>query len=375
MTGLHVIHTITGLYESAGGPTRTTGALGTALARRGVAVDIIARGGDLLPDPALVTTRLTSDVGRAIDTARQRQPGVPAIVHDNGLWSASNRAAANAARARRLPYLVSVHGMLAPWALAHNGGRKRIAWAVYERRRLARAAGLLATAEAERADTRRHCPRIPIAIIPNGVDIPAHVTPRTPGTPPTLLFLSRLHPVKNLIALLDAWARIAAQHQFAAWRLRIAGPDENGHRVEVERHAAKLGIADRVDLTGVVADAAKGSAFADADVFVLPSLTENFGIVAAEALAHGLPVIATYGTPWAGLVDHACGWWVAPDAASLADAIGAALSSSAAERGAMGMRGRTWVADAFGWDDIAAQTEAFYEWTLHGGSRPDFVDA
>lgn len=374
MTGLHVIQTVASLSESSGGPTRTIGALSSALARRGVAVDVITGAGDMLPDAALVTTQLAppSGIAAALAAALARVPGAQPILHDNGLWSRACSAATAAAHRAQVPYVVSVHGMLAPSALAHKPVRKRVAWAMYERRRLASARVLFATADAERADIRRHLPHTPIATIANGVDVPATLAERPAGTPSTALFMSRLHPIKNLVGLLDAWVRLGPD--FAAWRLRIAGPDEGGYLATVRAHAARIGAA-RVDFTGPVADAAKGAAYAGADVFVLPSLSENFGIVAAEALAHGLPVVATHGTPWRGLQDHGCGWWVGSDAASLAAALHDALARDPAERAAMGARGRAWVARDFGWDGIAAQTASVYKWALHGGTRPDCVDA
>ena len=84
--------------------------------------------------------------------------------------------------------------------------------------------------------------------------------------------------------------------------------------------------------------------------------------------------MTTHGAPWAGVRDHGCGWWVAPDAAALADALGDAMARAPQDRAAMGARGRAWVARDFGWDGIAARTAAFYTWLLHGGQRPDFVD-
>ena len=374
MTRLHVVQTVASLSEAAGGPTRTIGALCEALARGGATVDIVAGSGDLLPDPALVTTRFAhpSGIGAALGAARAAYPDHAPILHDNGLWGRANIAASRAALAANLPYVVSAHGMLAPWALAHRSLKKRVAWGAYERRRLAGAHGLLATAEAERADIRRAVSRVPIATIPGGVDVPG-VLPARPAGPPTLLFMSRIHPVKNLIALLDAWAVLSAQPRFGAWRLRIVGPDEGGHLATVRAHAERLGVS-RVDFAGPVADADKSSAYAAADLFVLPSLTENFGVVVAEALAHGLPVVTTHGAPWAGVRDHGCGWWVAPDAAALADALGDAMARAPQDRAAMGARGRAWVARDFGWDGIAARTAAFYTWLLHGGQRPDFVD-
>lgn len=374
---VHVIQTVASLAEAAGGPPRTVVGLCEAMARAGARVDLIA--GDeapLLPDPALVVPRLVR--GRrafrgAVAAARRQVPG-PAILHDNGIWSGANRAAMAAARGQRLPYVISPHGMLEPWALGHHRYRKRLAMALFQRRALAGAAALFATAEPERAAIRRLFPRVPIALIANGVGAQPAPRPRRDDGPATLLFLSRLHPKKNLLGLLEAWAVVAADPRLARWTLRIAGPDEGGHAAVVAARIAALGPGGRVILDGPVAETAKGMVFAAADLFVLPSFSENFGIVVTEALAHGVPVIATTGTPWAELPERGCGWSVAPEPAELAAVLTEAMLLPAAQRVEMGARGRAWVAAAFGWDGIAAQTLGVYEWLLHRGRRPDCVD-
>ncbi len=375
---LHVIQTVASLAEAAGGPPRTVVALSEALARQGATVDVVAGNeAPLMPDAALVVPRLVRgprQFGRAIAAARSAGRG-PAILHDNGIWSAANRAVMAAARRERLPYAISPHGMLEPWALDYHRYRKWLAMAVYQRRALTGAAVLFATAEPERAAICKLFPRVPIATIANGVAIPAAMSrDRSDTGPATLLFLSRLHPKKNLLGLLDAWAVIAADPRFGRWTLRIAGPDENGHAAVVVARVAALGLDSRVILDGPVAEAHKAQAFAGADLFVLPSFSENFGIVVTEALAHGVPAIATTGAPWAALSERGCGWSVAPEPGALAAALTEAMLLPASERAAMGARGRAWVAAAFGWDGIAARTLVVYEWVLHGGRRPDCVD-
>ena len=382
---LHVIQTIDSIAERHGGPTRTIRDLCEALARTGARVTLVA-GNDpagpdrlLRPAAALVETILVPRTTRLplprpdLAATVARLAGRHSIVHDNGLWTPFNLAIPTAARAAGIPYVISPHGMLAPWALAWRRQRKALAWRLYQRRLLGNAAGLMATAPAEAAHVRAKIPDRPIAIIPNGVTVPA-VLPdrrdRDTGQPRTLLFLSRLHPVKNLPGLLAAWSQIAANPDFAQWRLRIAGPDEDGHRADITALAATL---PRVSIEGAIAEADKAAAFATADLFILPSFTENFGVAAAEALAHGVPVIATTGTPWECLATERCGWHVAPDAASLAAALGRAMALPPAERRAMGARGHALAARDFGWDAIARDTCAYYQWLLHGGTRPDFV--
>nr|WP_310522920.1 glycosyltransferase [Polymorphobacter sp.] len=382
---LHVIQTIDSIAERHGGPTRTIRDLCEALGRAGARVTRIA-GNDpsgpdrlLRPDPALAETILVPRTTRLpfprpdLTATISRLAGPHTIVHDNGLWTPFNLAIPTAARTAGIPWVISPHGMLAPWALAWRRHRKAVAWPLYQRRLLTGAVGLMATAPAEAAHIRAKVPGRPIAVIPNGVAVPA-VLPdrrhRDAPQPRTLLFLSRLHPVKNLPGLLTAWGQLAANPNFAEWTLRIAGPDEANHRAEITALAAAL---PRVTIEGPIAEVEKAAAFATADLFILPSFTENFGVAAAEALAHGLPVIATTGAPWECLVANQCGWHVAPDPASLAAALTKAMSLTPQERRDMGTRGHALAARDFGWDAIARDTRAYYQWLLHGGTRPDFV--
>ncbi len=382
---LRVIQTVASMAERHGGPTRSIGGLCTALARQGAAVTLLTgdapgAAGLLLPDPALVTSRCVGGRGpRLPGFAAALAPFAAgdAILHDNGLWSPANIAASAAARRQRLPLVVSPHGMLEPWALRRSAARKRLAWALYQRRNLAGAAGLVATAAPEAASIRARIANVPMATIANGIEAPAQPPDRhdrLTATRHQILFLSRLHPVKNLSGLINAWAQIAGQPEFAAWTLRIAGPDEVGQRAVITALSARLRLGDRLIIDGAVPEAGKAAALAAADLFILPSFSENFGIVVAEALAHGVPVIAAHGTPWAALPALDCGWHVAPDADSLAAAMASAMRLSPAERAAMGGRGHAHIRASFGWDAIAARMLAFYDWLRCGGTVPDFVD-
>jgi glycosyltransferase involved in cell wall biosynthesis len=387
------IQTIPDISTGNGGPSRACRSLCEAMARAGAQTHLLA--GDhhhpaadlLLPDPALVDTQLVPIHRRfglpayAFDAALAALPaGSRTILHDNGIWSPGNHAATSAAARHGIATVISPHGMLEPWALAHKPWRKRIAWAAYQHRLLRAAIGLHATAEPERASIRARLPHAPIAVIPNGVDCPAD--PPDPArhaatATRTALMLGRLHPVKNLPGLIAAWRIIAADPAFDAWQLEIRGPDNGGHRAVLAAAIAAAGLGHRITLGDAVDETGKAALFARADVFVLPSFSENFGIVVAEALAHGVPVVATHGTPWSELVSQRCGWHVMADPASLASGLAAAMALPAQERGAMGVRGHHWARETFGWPRIAARMLAYYDWLQAGhgrGPSPDFVD-
>lgn len=301
----------------------------------------------------------------------------PGLIHDHGIWGSTNVSSWWAARTRSVPYVLSPRGMLEPWALQFKARKKKLAWLLYQQRIIASAAAVVATSEQECENVKRLFPEQPVAIIPNGVNVP-----NVDDAPPkgqrsdgsgTALFLSRIHPIKNLPGLLQAWA-LLPKEMSDGWRLVIAGPDEGDHAQEIGSLVHKLGLQGAVELIGPVGENEKAAVFRSADLFVLPSFSENFGVVVAEALAYGLPVVATTGTPWEELPHRGCGWWVDPDPQSLARALAQAMGSTPEKRRAMGAVGRAFAQEKFSWDGIGASTMTLYEWLLKKPSaRPDFV--
>lgn len=376
---MHIVQTIASIAERDGGPARTIRDLCEALARAGARVTLVARhdpardGALLRPDPALVTTLLVP--GRLPDFTAAIRPLDADVIHDNGLWSPANIAAGAAARRLGLPLVLTPHGMLEPWALAWHRRRKQLAWALYQRRLLGQARLLVATAAPEAAAIAALLPGKPVALVPNGVACPPlpDRSERAAATGRTLLSLSRLHPKKNLPGLVTAWGQLAPR--FPDWTLQISGPDEGNHGAALAAQVARLGLGDRVRLTGSITEAAKPALFAAADLFVLPSFSENFGITVAEALAAGVPVVATTGTPWASLVTQNCGWQVGTDPDSLAAALATAMQLSPADRTAMGARGHAMVQRDFGWAAIAARMLDSYGRVMQGAREPDPMHA
>jgi len=207
-------------------------------------------------------------------------------------------------------------------------------------------------------------------VIPNGVDIPAGIEKKTPSnSPKTALFFSRIHPKKNLPALVEAWALVRP----AGWRMRIVGPDFEGHRSQVEELVHEKNLDDVFSFGNPVYGDARWDIYRKADLFILPTLSENFGIAVPEALACGIPVITTEGAPWAGLKENNCGWWVPLGVEPLAQALREGTEASDAEREMMGRRGRAWVEKNFAWESAALKMKSLYEWILGGGSAPSFV--
>jgi glycosyltransferase involved in cell wall biosynthesis len=284
-------------------------------------------------------------------------PTRPAIVHSHGLWQMLNHAGVGLAQSRNIGSVISLHGMVLPWARQHKKLRKDIAWHLFQRRDLVQAGAVHVTSSAEAATMAGIVPLDRVYTIPFGVVPPqSSVLPFADDKTRTLLFLGRLHPVKNLEALIVAFVR-AAPSQF---RLRIVGPEENNHKAALLSIINTHQAGERIHISGPAYDAAKESEIANADAIILPSFTENFGAVVAEALAMGRPVIASTGAPWEMLSTERCGWWVDPDVDSLTQAINSFCTTSREELRAMGKRGRAYVLRSLSQDIAAARMAELY---------------
>lgn len=288
-----------------------------------------------------------------------------------GLWVYPSLAHRRYQDRQARPYVVTPRGMLDPWALARSRWKKALVSRWFERRHLEGAACLRVTALMEARHVRALGLRQPLIVVPNGVDVPPLAAPIEPADGRRrLLFLSRLHPKKGLPFLLRAWAALQERHP--DWELVIAGPDEVDHRAEMTRLAAGLGL-ERLRWQEPVEGAAKAALYRSADLFVLPTHAENFGLVVAEALAHGVPVVTTVHAPWEGLAVHGCGWWIDLTEPALCTALDDAMRLPAAERRAMGVRGRAWMQRDFAWSAVGQQLHEAYIWMLGGGPPPAHV--
>lgn len=303
------------------------------------------------------------------------------VISQHGLWLHYGRVARNLGRRNRVPVIIHPHGMLEPWALERSNWKKQMTGRLWEFENLRRAACLRVTSTEELLSVRRFGLKNPLALIPNGIDVedytslPAKVEaeallPSLKGRR-VLLFLSRVHPKKGLPLLLRAWQALINERQ--DWLLAIAGPEERGHAHELKRLVDELALGESVHFAGALFGKQKLAAYALSDIFILPSYSENFGVAVAEALAAGLPVVATRGTPWKELQERGCGWCTEAALPALTETLREALSLSKGELVCMGAKGREWMKRDFAWERLAAEMIEVCEWTLAGGAPPSCV--
>ena len=361
---LKILHCINSLDAIDGGPARSVPALATAEAQHGADVRICSARTSTIDLREYPNVRfLSGNPQVAISSG-----WIPDIIHDHGLWLSANHLNAKLGRHKRIPRIVAPKGMLAPWCLKHRRIKKQIAWWLYQHRDLRTAAGIHVTSDTEAEQVRRLGLINPIINVPHGLTLPNPTaqdwqSPPEATTTREILFLSRIHPVKGLFNLIDAWQ----QCQRDDWRLRIVGPDEDGHRRRLEAVVAAKDLSGSVKIEDGVHSNRKWQMLRRADVVVLPSFSENFGIIVAESLAVGTPVITTTGTPWERVIAKRCGWYVEPTASGLNEALTAAMNTSVSELHEMGRHGERWIRQDFAWADIGKQMISAYDWLLGAG--------
>jgi glycosyltransferase involved in cell wall biosynthesis len=220
------------------------------------------------------------------------------------------------------------------------------------------------TSQAEAEQSLKRFPGLRAVLIPNGVDVPDHPKRSASNGKLRLLYLGRLHPIKGIEPLLDACGIVGGLLE--DWDLSIAGTGSPPYVDFLKAKVKELGLSKQVEFVGEVFEEKKEELFAKSDVALVPSHTENFGIVVAESLAHAVPVIASKGTPWSGLETNRCGLWVDNDPETLASAIRKIRTLPLQE---MGQRGREWMAKEFSWQSLSGEMLAAYRECIRSHSN------
>lgn len=305
---MKVLHVIGGISHDSGGPSRSV--QGLVVAQCGVGIDAWLwplSGGE----PWLEGVRTLPPMQdlQGIKNVLQNYD----IVHIHGIWSLLLHKVASMCYRQNIPYVIAPRGMLEPWSLKQKWLKKWMARFLYQDRDLKKASALHATAESEAEQFRELGFKNYCIVSANGVNLPTQpVEVKTKGEDGQRrsLFVSRMHPKKGVMELVEAWARGRPTGWCCELVYTTNSDLEKEYESKVKVRVRDLGLEDQFVFTGPLDDERKWEAYARADLFVLPTYSENFGIVVAEALWAGVPVITTQGTPWSDLASHNCGWWI-----------------------------------------------------------------
>lgn len=276
---------------------------------------------------------------------RQLRAFAPDLIHIHGIWNYPELAAAGLG----IPYLISPHGMVDPWALGNGRWKKRLFAALFEQRIWSRAAAVHALCASEAESIRAFRPDIEPVVIPNGVELPGDDAPLTAGDgKKELLYLGRLHPKKGAQLLIPAFLKSAP----ADWRLIIAGWDQNGFEAELRKLA---GGSPAVVFAGPLFESAKTDALRRCTAFVLPSYSEGLPMAVLEAWSFGKPALLTdFCNLPEGFASHAA-FRLETTPRKLEKGLTEFFSMSPAQMSAMGHAGQRLVRDNFTWNRVAAE--------------------
>jgi glycosyltransferase involved in cell wall biosynthesis len=288
------------------------------------------------------------------------------IVHGHGFYVGTNYFFGGAARRQAKPLVYHVHGIFEPWILRRSRWKKRLVHWLFEDANF-RHVRLWRALTSKEADQIRACGIDgPIVVTPHGLNTADFGSPPDPTAPietpvverlcksrNRVLFMGRLHPKKGLDLLVPAWAKMGTL--LKDWELVIAGPDEAGYLQELEALIRSSDAADQIIVTGPVQGMSKTALLHSADVFVLPSYSEGFPMSLLEALACGVPVVATDACNFPEISTAAAGWVCRAELGSLTQALRTVLQTTGAERKELGRNGRTLIETRYAWPKILPQ--------------------
>jgi glycosyltransferase involved in cell wall biosynthesis len=378
MSNIRAIHVVTNVAEEASGLSNAVRSQCEALIDAGEEVQLAAldwsphswKPSFLKEFPLGVGPRRLGRSPQMLRWLRQIVLSEQAeIIHSHSLWRMPNVYAGWATRGKKCRLIVSPHGTLSKRALDESAQAKRIFWWLLQQPAIRHVACFHATAESEFEDIRRAGFQQPVCVIPNGIDVHA-AREKSFGSRRKLLYLGRIHPIKGIDFLLHAWRQLF--DRFPDWDLQIVGPDDGGYLPRLKTLATEMRLR-RVEFSGPRYGEEKWRAYHEAELFVLPTHSENFGLSVAEALATGTPAIVTRGAPWSKLEPHGAGWWIDVGTDPLVACLEEAMTRPREDLIARGALGREWMAQEFSWERVGMMMDQTNRWLLSGGEMPEWV--
>ncbi len=297
------------------------------------------------------------------------------LFHGNGLWGHTVHQMVNVARLKSKPYVLSIHGCLDPLSLYNKSyWKKYIAFKLYQHKDLKFATCLHATSKMEMDNIRSLGYTNPIANIPNGIDLNEYILNNyvKKKLKRKILFLSRIHPQKGIEFLISAWEQLEEKIR-QNWEVEIAGNGEPEYIKQLNELIKEKSLQNQIHIVGPKFGKDKIEIYQSADLFVLPTYSENFGIVIAEALASGVPVITTTGTPWEELETYQAGKWIDLSEENLANAMSFLMNMNEEQLQEMGSNGRKLIEENYSIESVAEKFILLYQWIITGENKPKFV--
>ena len=391
---MKVIHLVENLDDSYGGPAKSIPYLCHYLRDLGVEVIIISvqthpvEHNTVVDELGLQWEKLPHEGPRKLSYSSKLIKRIESlieadtIIHVHNSWTYVSYVGWYFKQKHQIPLVSSPRGSLYPWSLSRRKYLKRLFWLLFQKASFQRSNVIHVTAQDEAEAVRGLGIKPELTLIPNGVELPDQVPDKQEWRQHSMnvlglddskryfLFLSRIHPKKGLDFLINSWAEM--HDQFPEWELLVVGPEEDQDYLrQIQQVLAAANATGKVRFTGLLEGAEKDAAYGAAEFFVLPSHTENFGIVIAEALALQLPVLTTHGTPWAEIETFGAGWHIELSQERLTTTLREALQSSQEELMAMGTQSKKFI-HRYEWPLQARKMKDTYDYIL-GAAKPESV--
>lgn len=361
-----------------GGPSRSVPLLSKGLSEIGIDTTLMTvespQMNNEIISNSLVTYITLPHKGYKLQMRNDIKENAYDILHLQNLWTPFYHWAALIARKLNIPYIMTPRGTLEPWSLSQKRLKKLLALKIYQKEDLESAACILATSEMEAFNIRNLGINSPIAIIPNGIDV--HEYKCRPldfksNIKKQILFLSRIHQKKGIEILIDAWRNLSLK--YPEWNIVIAGNGEENYISELNKRIKEANIETSISIIPPVFGKYKHQLYKESSIFILPTYSENFGMVIAEALSCGLPVITTKGTPWECLNKERIGWWIDLSIDNISRTIEEAIRMGGDALFEMGQKGSKYVNENFHYKHVALKNKMLYDWILGREDKPEFI--
>tara|TARA_B110000238_G_C16112281_1_gene433227 strand:+ start:907 stop:2058 length:1152 start_codon:yes stop_codon:yes gene_type:complete len=297
------------------------------------------------------------------------------ILHQHGIWMPVSLLSKKLKKQTNIKKVLQPHGFLMPYSRNLSKIKKDFIFSIYERSNIESSDVLLACAKNEALVLKNLFPNKNIAIIPNGICnefFNAKNRTQHSNRKKRMLFLSQITPVKGIERIIRSINDIGVE-KFSDWEFLIAGYEDVQYKRVLEKMISDFELKEVVKFIGPKFGLDKIKIFDNSDVFLLPSYSENFGIVVAEALSRGIPVLTTKGTPWDELESNNCGFWVDNTEQGIKKGILQILRLSEKDLKEMGHRGKNLIREKYLWSKCSQKNIELYKWMANGGQRPSFI--